>query len=756
MKASDFRRLLPGVGLVYGCLCKSSIGAAADEISRLRSIYAAETGKVEASYSAQLTNAPAQYQWSLDVLEKTCQQKGDFKGVIAVRSEKARFDRERGTPGMSTEGEPAELETLRAKLQALPAELSDQRRKQIATLSATYLGRLEALQRDLTRQGQIGLATEIQTDIDKARAQLDTRVPDVTPTASDGTSALVPVQTQREPEIRAPSAQLVPSFHLSRQSSGKKVKVPGDVKLGYVIGSVSQGDTLTVQYVSGGWYGDHTPLTSPDGSDKVRCLVVAKVGQDYGPLIPVPQGTRDNPFEYTFDTSFESIGLRLAGSYPGNTGGEVIYAISVKKAVSPGGNLGAGQTRRTALVSPAVRSTPTLTQSNRQPSGKTVRVPGNLAVGCVIGPVAQGETMTIQYVSGMWYKNQTPLTSPDDSDKVRCMVVAKVGEEFGPLVPVPQDTRETPFEYLFDTACESVGLRLEGSYPGNTGGEVIYMISMKKAASPGDSLLGSVQASHATPVSTAAGVRVVSVRADSQEGTSIGRVAEGTRISIQYDSGHWTFGKGVQPDRSPDDPDADNRYRLMLSGRTGPTSKTEIVPPSTKGHPFEYVFMGPFDEVFLRIADPVTDNNEGTVRYRCELTPPSVRLPLRSVSQSINEEVEIPASREVGYLIGPVKKGSTLVLRFLGGGWKSWGRFPSANPDGQTIEREAARMVVAYQSMEGAESRVITAVSSGTATTPFTYVFLRAYDRVLLRINDVDGTYESNPGSVRYSVELKP
>ena len=117
---------------------------------------------------------------------------------------------------------------------------------------------------------------------------------------------------------------------------------------------------------------------------------------------------------------------------------------------------------------------------NKKATFVLVRVPGNKAPGAVLGKVNKGDTIIIQYSSGMWSGEHINLTSPDASDKLRGRVVGKVGgaEGYAPVVDIPKGTKEQAFEYTFEGPFESVGLGIDGN-SWSCGGEVVYKVTLK-------------------------------------------------------------------------------------------------------------------------------------------------------------------------------------------------------------------------------------------------------------------------------------
>lgn len=88
-----FRVLCLLVSLPALLLAAPSVEAT-NEFARVQGIYTSVLARIEMKYMALQTNAPSRYLQSLDALEKTYQQKGDFKSVMAVRREKEQLKSE--------------------------------------------------------------------------------------------------------------------------------------------------------------------------------------------------------------------------------------------------------------------------------------------------------------------------------------------------------------------------------------------------------------------------------------------------------------------------------------------------------------------------------------------------------------------------------------------------------------------------------------------------------------------------------------
>jgi hypothetical protein len=120
-----------------------------------------------------------------------------------------------------------------------------------------------------------------------------------------------------------------------------------------------------------------------------------------------------------------------------------------------------------------------------------------------------------------------------------------------------------------------------------------------------------------------------------------------------------------------------------------------------------------------------------------------------------DEAVSITAKSEHGYVIGKVNKGERIMLQYVSGKWKAWGRQATESPDDINAGgNESCRVALCEATATGATS-VVTVVRAGTETKPFEWVAEKDYEKLVLRINDSDGDFASNPdGGVRYRLRV--
>lgn len=138
-----------------------------------------------------------------------------------------------------------------------------------------------------------------------------------------------------------------------------------------------------------------------------------------------------------------------------------------------------------------------------------------------------------------------------------------------------------------------------------------------------------------------------------------------------------------------------------------------------------------------------------------ELAAPAPPVALPSVRKAEEILVAIPANKVTGHTIGPVKKGTVIILSYVSGQWKDHGISATENPDAVVIQTgESCRLVIANGPYKTQPGPVLALVPAGSSVTPFSYTFLEDVENVVLRINEDSRDYESNPGAVTYKLRL--
>jgi serine/threonine protein kinase len=132
---------------------------------------------------------------------------------------------------------------------------------------------------------------------------------------------------------------------------------------------------------------------------------------------------------------------------------------------------------------------------------------------------------------------------------------------------------------------------------------------------------------------------------------------------------------------------------------------------------------------------------------RTLISPPLTETQ-RKVAIKRGQEHRITAASPRGFELGPLPAGTTLVVKYLRGRWKAWGNQGTQSPDSEEQEREKeCRLVVCNG------EKPLQVVPAETANSPFAWTATEDCNDVLLRINDSDGDFGSNPaGDVVYRI----
>ena len=118
-----------------------------------------------------------------------------------------------------------------------------------------------------------------------------------------------------------------------------------------------------------------------------------------------------------------------------------------------------------------------------------VTIPANSPNGYRLGPVKQGDTLTLQYVKGLWKAYGHIATEDPDSrrtahgDECRLVLAGPAqGGRPGPLIAtVPPNTAEKPFIYVFPSDRAEVVLRIHtNSDVQHNPGKVTYKVKLTR------------------------------------------------------------------------------------------------------------------------------------------------------------------------------------------------------------------------------------------------------------------------------------
>ncbi len=102
----------------------------------------------------------------------------------------------------------------------------------------------------------------------------------------------------------------------------------------------------------------------------------------------------------------------------------------------------------------------------------------------------------------------------------------------------------------------------------------------------------------------------------------LGDLPAGTRISLQYQSGTWTFRRGVQPMRSPDDVASQAPFRLVFAAEPGLLVE---LPAGTATTPWIWTAPADVKGAVLRLSRTSGPAPGGEVTYRITVAKPKAK-----------------------------------------------------------------------------------------------------------------------------------
>lgn len=102
----------------------------------------------------------------------------------------------------------------------------------------------------------------------------------------------------------------------------------------------------------------------------------------------------------------------------------------------------------------------------------------------------------------------------------------------------------------------------------------------------------------------------------------LGDLPVGTQVTLQYQSGMWTFRQGAQPMMSPDDATSRPLYRLVLTADNG---LRQDIPPGTRQQAWSWTLPSDLKGVMLRMNGVNGRSPAGSTTYLVTLTRPKAK-----------------------------------------------------------------------------------------------------------------------------------
>jgi hypothetical protein len=118
----------------------------------------------QAPYDAGVADLNAKYNAGLDREFAAAQQSGKLDEALALKGEKESIAKGEGVPTSDADGTPAALKKLRATYRAALARIDSEREKRLQPLQTAFAASLDALVRELTKQGKLETAAAVKQE----------------------------------------------------------------------------------------------------------------------------------------------------------------------------------------------------------------------------------------------------------------------------------------------------------------------------------------------------------------------------------------------------------------------------------------------------------------------------------------------------------------------------------------------------------------------------------------------------------------
>ena len=161
------------LALCFGAqLCPAQTAPPAD-IKTLKAKYEQGLAAIQGETNKALTNSVQGYADALKALGQKLQGAGDLDGMLAVKKESERFEKEKTIPESAVVADCVALRDLQTKWQKMPDTIDVNKSKKIVTLSKGHIAALEEVKKQLTMQGKVEEAVVVKDEIERARTSAD-------------------------------------------------------------------------------------------------------------------------------------------------------------------------------------------------------------------------------------------------------------------------------------------------------------------------------------------------------------------------------------------------------------------------------------------------------------------------------------------------------------------------------------------------------------------------------------------------------
>jgi len=152
------------------CLAQTAPSA---DIKTLKVKYEQGLAAIQEDTNKALANSVQGYADALKALGRKLQGAGDLDGMLAVKKESERFEKEKAIPESAVVADCVALKDLQLRWQKMPDAIDVSKSKKIVTLSGSHIAALEELKKQLTMQGQVDEAVEAKNEIERVRTSAE-------------------------------------------------------------------------------------------------------------------------------------------------------------------------------------------------------------------------------------------------------------------------------------------------------------------------------------------------------------------------------------------------------------------------------------------------------------------------------------------------------------------------------------------------------------------------------------------------------